>query len=495
MVMPFPVVALVAVSALSLFLSVLNLSFWRIDPKDRTPLWLSVWLACSVVFTVGRMSQSLPLDPSAYDPIARIVVTSAYALAWVGYELANSLIAYRPRRAERLAIIGLASVSVLLLWTTQSLATHQVIVRRLALGSQFHGLMPGPLYLPANLLLLAIGTIGPIRLLRASGPNRAHNRLIAAGYVLVLFCAIVDILSIGLGLRWPRLLDFSYLPMAVFFTYIQVDRLGGLYRDMDLAVRSRTAELARANEGLRAEVAERRQAQEALQVSEGLYRLLFDSNPHPGWVFDSQTLAFLLVNDAAVAHYGYSRDEFLHMTIEDIRPAEDLPAFREHLAALHDDLRWSGPWHHCKKDGTRIAVEVRSHSLLFNGRPARLVMANDITDRLRAEAALQESENKYRTLVESAQDGIAIIQDDRVRYVNPRLAEMRGEPIADILGQPFGAYIQHDARAGVLDFYARRSAGESLPATYETVLMRKDGSRVLAKVTTGTITFAGRPSF
>jgi PAS domain S-box-containing protein len=126
--------------------------------------------------------------------------------------------------------------------------------------------------------------------------------------------------------------------------------------------------------------------EEALRQSEVRYRTLFDSHPHPLWVYDLDTLAFLAVNDAAVAHYGYSREEFLAMTIRDIRPPEDLPALAENLSTLSPGFDRADPWRHQTKDGTLIDVEITSHSLRFDGRPARLVLAQDITARTQAQA-------------------------------------------------------------------------------------------------------------
>jgi PAS domain S-box-containing protein len=103
------------------------------------------------------------------------------------------------------------------------------------------------------------------------------------------------------------------------------------------------------------------------------------------WVFDRETLRFLAVNDAAVRHYGYGREEFLAMSITDIRPAEDVPAL---LADVQDQAE-SGPvsvgvLRHRKKDGTLVDVDVTRSSIVFQGRPARLVLAADVTQRRRA---------------------------------------------------------------------------------------------------------------
>lgn len=132
------------------------------------------------------------------------------------------------------------------------------------------------------------------------------------------------------------------------------------------------------------------QAEQALRDSERRYRTLFESNPHPMWVYDLQTLRFLTVNDAAVLHYGYTRDEFLAKTLDDIRPAEDVPALHDALRSA-DAPALSRPreWRHRLKDGRIIFVEISSHVLEFDGRPARMVLANDITERLQVQAAMR----------------------------------------------------------------------------------------------------------
>ncbi len=118
----------------------------------------------------------------------------------------------------------------------------------------------------------------------------------------------------------------------------------------------------------------RKNAEQSLRESEERYRLMFDRNPHPSWVYDTETLEFLAVNDAAIRHYGYSADEFRCMTIEDIRKDPDTPTSRV-----------LGVFKHRKKDGTVIDVEVASSAITFSGRAANLVLAIDVTEKRRSE--------------------------------------------------------------------------------------------------------------
>lgn len=137
------------------------------------------------------------------------------------------------------------------------------------------------------------------------------------------------------------------------------------------------------------DVTEQVEAEAALRASEGRYRELFESSPQVLWVYDLDTLAFLAVNDAAVAHYGYSRDEFLSMRIVDIRPAEDVPALLENVARVRGGVDDAGVWRHRLKDGSLIRVAIRSHALTYAGRPAELVLVTDVTERLRVEEEIR----------------------------------------------------------------------------------------------------------
>jgi PAS domain S-box-containing protein len=141
------------------------------------------------------------------------------------------------------------------------------------------------------------------------------------------------------------------------------------------------------------DITERKRAEELLRESDERHRKLFENNPHPTWVFDQETLRFLAVNGAAVHKYGYSRDEFLAMTLKDIRPPEDIPALLETVKALGDGKESSGAWRHRLKDGTLIDTENTSYAMTFLGRLARAVVAVDVTQRKRDEAEKREIMN------------------------------------------------------------------------------------------------------
>ena len=125
------------------------------------------------------------------------------------------------------------------------------------------------------------------------------------------------------------------------------------------------------------------------------------------WVYDVETLDFLAVNDASCRQYGYSQNEFLSMKLTEIRPDSDVPLLLQNVSSMTESLQKSGDWRHRRKDGSELFVEITSHELSFAGRPARLVLANDVTDRRRAELELKGSEERTVTSPRPLNDGSA----------------------------------------------------------------------------------------
>ncbi|HET6555676.1 MAG TPA: PAS domain S-box protein, partial [Prolixibacteraceae bacterium] len=145
-------------------------------------------------------------------------------------------------------------------------------------------------------------------------------------------------------------------------------------------------------------ITERKRAEKALRESEERYRYMFTHNPQPMWLYDLQTLAFLEVNDAAVNHYGYSREEFMGMTLKDIRPVEDIPIL---LASLESESTYQSPREgikHLKKNGEILYAEITSQIVSFKGQPVRHVLINDITERRKAEEKLKHVTRLYAVL-------------------------------------------------------------------------------------------------
>lgn len=196
---------------------------------------------------------------------------------------------------------------------------------------------------------------------------------------------------------------------------------------LEVQVQRRTHELSQAIDSLQSELVCRTQAERLLAESREQYRRLFDHAPYPMFIVDLETLGFLDVNQTTVRHYGYSRDEFLAMTIKDIRPLEDVPRLLQALPSVVDSPRIEGPWRHRKKDGSVIDVELGVYSFDDAGRKARLAIVNDITDSQRATERLKESEERFRRVFDDAPIGMGIVgTDGRFVKVNEAFCQLIG---------------------------------------------------------------------
>ncbi|MBO0858163.1 MAG: response regulator [Chloracidobacterium sp.] len=196
----------------------------------------------------------------------------------------------------------------------------------------------------------------------------------------------------GLDEAMARVKDGSLDARAPVSTQDEFGRLATGFNRMIERIRELTREREARQENLRERV---REATAESRAAAERYRLIFDRNPLPMWVYDSTTLRFLTVNEAALQNYGWTRDEFLQMSIEDIRPAEDRdglpPKSLEEVPSAGERER-IGAARHQRKDGSLIDVEVLSHDLVFEGRQARLVIAADVTEKKRIEAGMARSQ-------------------------------------------------------------------------------------------------------
>ncbi len=182
------------------------------------------------------------------------------------------------------------------------------------------------------------------------------------------------------------------------------------------------------------------------------FRLLFDANPLPMWVYDVASLAFLEVNAAAVEHYGYSREEFLRMKVTALFPPEEDARVREAVARLSETpqpgLRhYASAWKHRHKDGRVIDVDIVAHDLSFGGRRAALVVANDVTSLKAAQASLAKSTQRLRVLHEIDRGMIAAAEPVTI-------AEAALRPLRDLLGVPRAIVNLFDFEAGEVEWLA-----------------------------------------
>ncbi|MEX2285082.1 MAG: PAS domain S-box protein [Gemmatimonadota bacterium] len=222
-------------------------------------------------------------------------------------------------------------------------------------------------------------------------------------------------------------------------------------------------------------------AHQRIEEQAAQYHMLFKSNPSPMWVFDRASLRFLAVNHAAIHHYGYSREEFLNLTLKDIRPPEEVARLLEDVAQSHTGLDIGGVWSHRKKDGSIMSVEITSHEVMFDQHDAVMVLVHDVTERQRAEEALRTAHESLRTIVEAAP--VAVYSLDRtgiVRTWNPGAERIFGWSGAEVIGKPLptvpgDAQVQPEARL-------REVVDGGLLNGVELTRVTKDGSKVLVRL-------------
>jgi two-component system, cell cycle sensor histidine kinase and response regulator CckA len=222
-----------------------------------------------------------------------------------------------------------------------------------------------------------------------------------------------------------------------------------------------------------------RRADDALAQSEARYRLLFENNPCPMWVYDFDTLAIVEVNDSALEQYGFTREEFLRMTLRDIRDNPDAPPLEDVIREIDYASEGVHVTRHRRKDGSYIHVEARGRPLPIENRRLRLVVATDVTERHAADMSVREAESRaratsdiLRSLIDSAPQAIVMIDTGlRVTAWNRAAELLFGWTEAEVLGGPV-PILPAEGRSS--NWPAQVEKGKPIEVTR----FRKDGSRV-----------------
>jgi PAS domain S-box-containing protein len=211
------------------------------------------------------------------------------------------------------------------------------------------------------------------------------------------------------------------------------------------------------------DITEQKIAEEKLRQQEKQYRVLFATYPSPTWVYDAETLAFLAVNDAAVEHYGYSREQFRAMTIREIHAPGGTTALLESGTVASDKPQAAGVWRHQKKNGEIILAEIFASAIRFEGRLAQLAIAIDVTEQCKAEEAIRQSESRLRAIIDNEPECVKTVSaDGLVLEMNPAgLRMIEAESAAQIRGRPVSELIHPEDRARFAELHRKAIGGET----------------------------------
>ncbi|MGK7926649.1 MAG: EAL domain-containing protein [Spirulina sp.] len=192
------------------------------------------------------------------------------------------------------------------------------------------------------------------------------------------------------------------------------------------------------------------------------YQTLFEKNPQPMWVYDTKTMAFLDVNKSAIEAYGYSREEFLQMTLQDIRSPEDIP-----IAPFTLNESIPGVWKHYRKDGSIMEVEIAVFPFLFAEKPVKLALLQDVSARQRTLEEIKNNEEQYRTLASNFPNGAVFLYDKDLRYTLAEGMEVSrlGRSREEIEGRTLGEIVSEETYKRLEPLY--REALTGMPVTAE----------------------------
>jgi PAS domain S-box-containing protein len=242
------------------------------------------------------------------------------------------------------------------------------------------------------------------------------------------------------------------------------------------------------------DITDRRKVEEALRESEENYRNLVE-RAHEGVIVVQDDLV-KFCNRWTAELWGGECREIVGRPYRDFVDPAELPRLRENYERRMAGKKVPGRYDTrlMRKDGTTFPVDLDGGDIGYDGRLADFIVFRDITDRKMAEEALRESEEKYRALVERANDGIIVVQDGLIRFCNRQAAELWGGGVEDILGQSYLNFIDPEDVPRIRDNYERRMGGEEIPRMYDARITRRDGSKFLVEINAGSFIYEGRPA-
>lgn len=251
-------------------------------------------------------------------------------------------------------------------------------------------------------------------------------------------------------------------------------------------MRQRIAELRKSENQLR-------RMEEALRASELKYQTLFDAAKDAIFLAD-ETGRFVDVNQAACRSLGYSKEELLKLSNKEIdADPRGYEAFLKVRDGVVQEVKFEV--NQRRKDGALLPVEITGTFFESGGRRTALAIARDITKRKRAQEALQESEEKYRTLIESSIDGIGLAMDGKIVFGSSGLLKMLGyDWLEEVIGKPIESAVVPEMREKIKEMHLKHLRGEITTDRYEFKGLRKDGTIIDIEGSFNTISYKGKPA-
>ncbi len=240
-------------------------------------------------------------------------------------------------------------------------------------------------------------------------------------------------------------------------------------------------------------VTDRKTAQEALKESERQYRTLFESAVDGIFVHDVEG-RFLDANSAGLSRLGYTREELLSMSPTDLDTPEQAKLIPERIRQVLENGFGSFETEHRRKDGSILDLEFTARLIDYGGKQSILAIGRDIGERKRAEERLRESEEKYRLVVDNASEGVAVVQDQMLKFVNTRVREITGRSEQELTSRPFIDFVHPDDAPMVMARYSSRARGEGGAESTRFRILDSGGEIKWVEISAVQIGWEGRPA-
>ncbi len=277
--------------------------------------------------------------------------------------------------------------------------------------------------------------------------------------------------------------------------YMIVQRADGKQIPVDISTSLITTGDKTIIQGIFRDVSERLKMERALKESEEKISKAFRSIPEAVSIATLKDGVFLEVNDSFTSLNGYSRDEIIGHTGKEL----DIWVNPEDRYRMKQMISKKGHFENeefllRRKTGETRTVLLSADIITYEGKKCLLTLGTDITERKRIEEALRQSEAKYSSLVERSNDGIIIIENGVLKFINSKMAEMTGYTVEEAVGRKFIDFAAPEERKKLMAIHMKRMKGKDIPTKYEATIIARDGQHIHTEINAGLITYEGHPA-